>query len=101
MATKITEECINCDACVPECPNEAISEGDGIYVIDADKCTECVGFNDGYACQVVCPVESCVRDADKPETEQQLMDKARKLHPDDAELKAKLDAGTFPSIFRK
>jgi ferredoxin len=101
MATKITEDCISCDACVPECPNEAISEGDGIYVIDPAKCTECVGFNDDYACQAVCPVEACVRDTDKGETEAQLIERAKKLHPDDAELKAKFDSGKFPSIFRK
>ena len=46
MATYITEECINCGACEPECPNEAISEGDDIYVIDPKLCTECVGFHD-------------------------------------------------------
>src|SRR6185503_11551243 len=60
MATYITEECINCGACEPECPNEAISEGDDIYVIDPKLCTECVGFHDHEACQAVCPVECCL-----------------------------------------
>ena len=101
MATKITEECISCDACVPECPNEAIAEGDGIYVIDAELCTECVGFHDHYACQAVCPVESCVRDEERKETEEVLIKRAQKLHPDDEELKKKFASGTFPSIFRK
>lgn len=101
MATKITDECISCDACVPECPNEAISEGDGKYVIDPDKCTECVGFNEQYACQAVCPVEACVRDEDRKETEAQLIERVKKLHPDDDELLKKIASGTFPSIFRK
>ncbi len=60
MATYITEDCINCGACEPECPNEAISEGDEIYVIDPELCTECVGFYDHEACQAVCPVECCL-----------------------------------------
>ena len=41
MALIITDECINCDVCEPECPNEAIEPGDEIYIIDPDKCTEC------------------------------------------------------------
>src|SRR5579863_9471208 len=57
MSTYITSDCINCGACEPECPNEAISEGDEIYVIDPELCTECVGFYDHEACQAVCPVE--------------------------------------------
>lgn len=55
MSTYITSDCINCGACEPECPNEAISEGDEIYVIDPELCTECVGFYDHEACQAVCP----------------------------------------------
>ena len=62
MATHITSDCINCGACEPECPNEAISEGDEIYVIDPELCTECVGFYDHEACQAVCPVECCIPD---------------------------------------
>jgi ferredoxin len=46
MALIITDECINCDVCEPECPNNAISQGDEIYIIDPDKCTECVGHYD-------------------------------------------------------
>ena len=46
MALMITDECINCDVCEPECPNNAISQGEEIYVIDAKKCTECVGHYD-------------------------------------------------------
>ena len=57
MAMKITDECISCGACEPECPNEAITESDDIFVIDKDKCTECVGHHDEPACLEVCPVE--------------------------------------------
>ena len=51
MATLITDECINCGVCEPECPNAAISEGEDFYVIEADLCTECVGFHGEEACQ--------------------------------------------------
>jgi ferredoxin len=82
MATMITEECINCGACEPECPNEAISEGDDIYVIDPNLCTECVGFHDYEACQAVCPVECCIPDPSNVEAEETLYGRAKKLHPD-------------------
>lgn len=95
MATKITEECINCGACEPECPNEAIREGDDIYIIDPALCTECVGFHDEEACAAVCPVDCCVPDPEKVETEAALLERAKKLHPDK-------DFGTsFPSRFKK
>ena len=57
MALKITPDCINCDICEPECPNEAISMGEAFYEIDPDKCTECVGHFDEPQCVQVCPVE--------------------------------------------
>lgn len=57
MALMITEECINCDVCEPECPNQAIYPGDLIYHIDPDLCTECVGHFDQPQCQQVCPVD--------------------------------------------
>ena len=57
MALMITDECINCDVCEPECPNGAISQGTEIYVIDPAKCTECVGHFDEPQCVVVCPVD--------------------------------------------
>ena len=82
MATHITEECINCAACEPECPNDAISEGDSIYVIDPKLCSECVGFFDHEACQAVCPVECCVPDPNNSETEAVLLARAKQLHPD-------------------
>ena len=78
MATIITEECINCGACEPECPNGAISQGDDIYIIDPKLCTECVGFHDEEACAAVCPVDCCVQDPDNLETEEQLYARARR-----------------------
>lgn len=100
MATHITEDCISCGACVPECPNEAISEGDGIYVINESLCTECVGFNEKEACQSVCPVECCKPNADKSESEEVLLQRAVALHPNDAALKERIASGNYPSRFR-
>ena len=82
MATHITDECINCGACEPECPNEAISEGDGLYVIDPKLCTECVGFHDHEACQAVCPVECCLPNPKLRESEDALYTRAKQIHPD-------------------
>ena len=75
MALKITEECINCDVCEPECPNEAISQGIEYYVIDPKKCTECVGHFDKPQCVEVCPVDCIPTDPDHPETHEQLLQK--------------------------
>jgi len=62
MALKIIEECIACGACVPECPTDSISEGDGVlYVIDAATCVECVGHHDSPQCVAVCPVECILK----------------------------------------
>lgn len=116
MAIKITDECINCGACEPECPNNAIYEAsddwkyadgttlegtvvlpngtkvnatdlqepldDEVFFIVADKCTECVGFHDEPQCAAVCPVDCCVPDEDKEETEDQLIAKQQFLHKD-------------------
>ena len=82
MATFITDECINCGACEPECPNGAISEGDETFVIDPNLCTECVGFHGDEACQTVCPVECCIPDPEVREDELQLLDRAKNLHAD-------------------
>lgn len=79
MALKITDECINCDVCEPECPNEAISMGPEIYIIDPMKCTECVGHFDTPQCVEVCPVECIPKDPDHEETEDQLLQKYRRL----------------------
>ncbi|BBO60349.1 YfhL family 4Fe-4S dicluster ferredoxin [Mycoavidus sp. B2-EB] len=79
MALKITEECINCDVCEPECPNNAISMGTEIYVIDPNKCTECVGHFDEPQCQQVCPVECIPLNPEYTETRAQLLEKYHKL----------------------
>ena len=95
MATMITSDCINCGACEPECPNNAISQGDPVYVIDPLLCTECVGFHDYEACAAVCPVDVCVTDQNNIETEEVLIERARLLHPG-------TDFGeNFQSRFRK
>jgi len=101
MATHITTDCINCGACEPECPNEAISEGDEIYVIDPELCTECVGFHDHEACQAVCPVECCLPDPKHAEKEEDLLARALRIHPSDDTLKQRAAANAYPSRFRK
>jgi 4Fe-4S binding protein len=95
MATMITNDCINCGACEPECPNNAISQGETIFVIDPMLCTECVGFHDYEACAAVCPVDCCVTDPNNIETEEALIERARALHPD-----TQFD-DNFESRFRK
>jgi len=114
MAIFITDECINCGACEPECPNNAIYEGgiewniaqgttiktdftleDGkkvgaeemqhpveedFYFIVADKCTECKGFHEEPQCAAVCPVDCCVPDRDRVESEEVLLARQAKLH---------------------
>ena len=88
MSTVITADCINCAACETECPNDAITRGEDTFVIDSALCTECVGFHEAEACQAVCPVECCVTDPDRPESEQVLYERAIALHPGD----------TFPAL---
>jgi hypothetical protein len=95
MATMITSECINCGACEPECPNNAISQGDPIYVIDPLLCTECVGFHDFEACAAVCPVDCCVTDPNNIESEEALIARAKALHPETS------FGDSFQSRFRK
>ena len=114
MAIIITEECINCGACEPECPNNAIYEGgiewrikdgssingtytledgrtvdveqkqtpisDEYYYIVPDKCTECVGFHEEPQCAAVCPVDCCVPDPDRRESEEDLLARKERLH---------------------
>ncbi len=75
MALKITDECINCDVCEPECPNEAISQGEEYYVIDPNRCTECVGHFNEPQCQQVCPVSCIPLDPEHTETNEQLLAK--------------------------
>ncbi len=114
MAIIITDECINCGACEPECPNNAIYEGgvdwaisDGtsvtgeytlengkvvavddqqppvdedIYFIVPDKCTECIGFHEEPQCAAVCPVDCCIPDEDRVESDEVLLERKEKLH---------------------
>lgn len=84
MATKITEVCISCGVCEAECPNEAIHEGSEIFEIDPALCTECVGFHAREQCAAVCPVDCCLPDPERVETEAELFARARKIHPDQA-----------------
>lgn len=79
MALYITDECINCDVCEPECPNEAISQGEEIYEIDPNLCTQCVGHYDTPQCIEVCPVDCIIPDPKHPETDEQLRDKYERL----------------------
>ena len=79
MAFMINDECINCGACEPECPNQAIEAGEEIYEINPDKCTECVGHFDEQQCVAVCPVDACVVDPERKETREELEAKSRKL----------------------
>jgi ferredoxin len=79
MALIITDDCINCDVCEPECPNGAIYAGEEIYIIDPDKCTECVGHYDEPQCQQVCPVDCIPLDPDRPESREVLLQKYQKL----------------------
>ena len=79
MATYITEDCINCGACEPECPNNAISMGAEIYQIDPQRCTECVGHFDEPQCQQVCPVDCILIDEEHPESPDELQAKYERL----------------------
>jgi len=79
MALMITDECINCDVCEPECPNDAIYMGEEIYEINPDLCTECVGHFEESQCVEVCPVECIITNPGRVETEDQLVQKYEKL----------------------
>ncbi len=79
MALTITDECINCDVCEPECPNQAIYQGVEIYMINPDLCTECIGHFDTPQCVEVCPVECIPKDAEHEETEEKLWKKYHQL----------------------
>jgi len=71
----ITDECINCDVCEPECPNSAITQGDEIYEIDPNLCTECVGHYDEPQCIEVCPVDCILVDPEHEESKEELQQK--------------------------
>lgn len=79
MSLIITDECINCDVCEPECPNDAISMGDEIYEIDPDRCTECVGHFEEPQCVEVCPVDCIPKDPNRVEDQDTLMKKYEHL----------------------
>ena len=83
MSLIITDECIACDACREECPNDAIEEGDPIYVIDSDRCTECVGHYEEPACIEVCPVDCIVIDPDNHESIEELKFKFAQLEKEE------------------
>ncbi len=80
MALKILEDCINCDMCEPECPNQAIYMGEEIYEINPDRCTECVGHYDTPTCVSVCPINCVEHDPERVETEADLLKKFKQLH---------------------
>ena len=81
MSFYINEECISCAACELECPNQAIAQGESLFVINADRCTDCVGAFESSRCAEVCPVDACQPDPNYPETKEQLLNKWRGLHP--------------------
>ena len=83
MALIITEDCINCEVCEPECPNEAIYMGEEIYEIDPDLCTECVGHFDEPQCVEVCPVDCIPEDPDHEESQEELMAKFERITQDE------------------
>ncbi|MGQ8365914.1 YfhL family 4Fe-4S dicluster ferredoxin [Glaciecola sp. 1036] len=80
MALTITDECINCDLCPEECPNDAIKMGEEIYQINSDRCTECVGHYDEPSCVKVCPVECIIPDPNVRESLDELAEKYTNLH---------------------
>lgn len=79
MALLINDQCINCDVCEPECPNQAIYDGVEHYEIDPARCTECVGHFDRPQCVQVCPVDCIPKDPAHPETPAQLLQKYHDL----------------------
>ncbi|MBA2351589.1 MAG: YfhL family 4Fe-4S dicluster ferredoxin [Burkholderiales bacterium] len=92
MALMITDECINCDVCEPECPNGAIAQGEEIYVINPKLCTECVGHYATPQCVEVCPVDCIPLNPDVVESKEQLQEKYLKL------LAANPAAGSEPTL---
>ncbi|MAP12951.1 MAG: ferredoxin [Gammaproteobacteria bacterium] len=84
MALMITDECINCDVCEPECPNDAIYLGEEIYEIDPARCTECVGHFETSQCVEVCPVECIPMNPQFSETREQLYEKYLRLKSESA-----------------
>ena len=81
MAYKIPDGCIICGTCEAECPNKAISEGETQFMIDPNRCTECVGYFESPRCAEACPLHLPCPDPEYQETRQQLLEKWYKLHP--------------------
>ncbi len=81
MAMLILEECTSCNACIDDCPNDAISETDEHNVIDPERCTECAGFHDQPHCVSLCTMDCIVPDPAHQETRDQLLAKKARLHP--------------------
>ena len=79
MALKILKDYINCDVCEPVCPNQAISQGEEIFDIDPNLCTECVGHFDVPECQEICPVDCIIVDPEVIESREQLLAKYKKI----------------------
>lgn len=94
MAYLITEECIDCNACEVECPNDAIYTGGSPYELHGqefpalddthtyiayDKCTECVGYYDEAQCVSVCPCEAVIKDSNHSESHEELLAKKEEL----------------------
>ncbi len=79
MALLINQDCTECDACVPVCPNQAITSGTP-YVIDPLKCTECVGAEDEPQCRLVCPSSCIVDHPDFRESQEELLQKYQQMH---------------------
>ena len=80
MALLIANDCINCDMCLPECPNDAIFEGAQVYEIDVARCTECVGFYERQTCVDVCPINCILPHPKHIETREQLEQKFKQLN---------------------
>ena len=98
MALWITDECINCDVCEPECPNQAISMGEEIYEIDPARCTECQGHFDEPQCVQVCPVECIPVNPAYVETPEQLLAKYRQLQAQARLAAADVSPDAAPSL---
>ena len=97
MANMITQDCIACGACEDECPNGAIHLGDDGFAIDPDLCSECVGLSETQKCQEACPLDCCVPDPDRRESEQVLFQRAARIHADRED---KLELDESKSHFR-
>lgn len=62
MAFEIIETCVNCHACEPLCPNQAIYQAKPHFLIDPDRCTECLGDHMDAQCASICPIEGAIVD---------------------------------------